>query len=444
MKEIVINTPCGQVKGISKDKVNMFLGIRYGTAERFEYAQEVTHWDGVYPAVHFGSAPLQIRAYEKYRKSDDHYEHEFMEGVSAAYSEDCLFLNIWTPEHALHCPVLVVLYGGGNMTGQADEKEFDGTAFARRGIVVVTLNYRVNVFGLMAIPELTKDDGRCGNYIYYDQHTAFEFIRHNISAFGGNPENMTLIGQSAGAASCETQIKSPLNKGYFKNAIIQSSAGFVTAMKAKDNHRKIFELWNKVYAATGCNSVRELKELPAATLFDAFMRTAGQDQLSYSSVLYDENFTGSFKNKPIDTNIICGITSEDVMPLVLYLMMKLLARKQKHTAPVYSYYFCRQLPGDQKGAWHSADLWYTYGSLSRCWRPFQKEDYELSDKMMDYFESFIRTGNPNGKGRAEWPSCNMAERRYMFFGIGDCRAKKAPVWKIIQSTLFRKRVSTGF
>ena len=110
MKEIVINTPCGQVKGISNDKVNMFLGIRYGTAERFEYAQEVTHWDGVYPAVHFGTAPLQIRAYKKYCKSDDHYEHEFMEGVSAAYSEDCLFLNIWTPEHALHCPVLVVLY----------------------------------------------------------------------------------------------------------------------------------------------------------------------------------------------------------------------------------------------------------------------------------------------------------------------------------------------
>ena len=119
----------------------------------------------MYEALNYGAAPIQMRTYEKYRNENAHYEVEFLKDVKVEYSEDCLFLNIWTPENAKDCPVLVVIYGGGNMKGHTNEKEFDGTEFAKRGIVVVTLNYRVNVFGLMAIKELEKPDGRCGNFI---------------------------------------------------------------------------------------------------------------------------------------------------------------------------------------------------------------------------------------------------------------------------------------
>ena len=444
MKEIYLDTPCGSIKGVSEDGVNRFLGIRYATAARFEYAEEVTHWDGVYEALGYGAAPIQMRTYEKYRNENAHYEVEFLKGVKAEYSEDCLFLNIWSPENAKDCPVLVVIYGGGNMKGHTNEKEFDGTEFAKRGIVVVTLNYRVNIFGLMAIKELEKPDGRCGNFIYYDQHTAFNFIRHNITSFGGNPENMTLIGQSAGAASCETQIKSPLNKGYFKNAIIQSSAGFSTVIKGKENRENLYELWSKVYDETGCQNVEELKAMPAEKLFETYMNVASTNQLAYANFVYDENFTGASKNQPCDINIICGMTSEDTMPLIFYIMMRLLAKKQKGYADTYSYYFCRQLPGDELGAWHSSDLWYTYGSLDKCWRPFTAEDRKLSNTMMEYFANFIRTGSPNGEDLEEWPSYQKNSKAFMHFDIGECKAKKPKVLQILRNTFGKKTLESGF
>ena len=444
MKEIYLDTPCGSIKGVSEDGVNRFLGIRYATAARFEYAEEVTHWNGVYEALDYGAAPIQMRTYEKYRNENAHYEVEFLKGVKAEYSEDCLFLNIWSPENAKDCPVLVVIYGGGNMKGHTNEKEFDGTEFAKRGIVVVTLNYRVNIFGLMAIKELEKPDGRCGNFIYYDQHTAFNFIRHNITSFGGNPENMTLIGQSAGAASCETQIKSPLNKGYFKNAIIQSSAGFSTVIKGKENRENLYELWSKVYDETGCQNVEELKAMPAEKLFETYMSVASTNQLAYANFVYDENFTGASKNQPCDINIICGMTSEDTMPLIFYIMMRLLAKKQKGYADTYSYYFCRQLPGDELGAWHSSDLWYTYGSLDKCWRPFTAEDRKLSNTMMEYFANFIRTGSPNGEDLEEWPSYQKNSKAFMHFDIGECKAKKPKVLQILRNTFGKKTLESGF
>ena len=441
---IYLNTPCGSIRGSLRDGVKRFLGIRYATAKRFEYAQEVTKWEGVYDAISFGPAPIQARTYPQYQEPDGHSEKEFLSGEEVTYSEDCLFLNIWAPENAKNCPVLVVIYGGGNMKGHTNEKPLDGTEFAKRGIVVVSMNYRINVFGIMAIPELETPDGRCGNFLYYDQHTAFDFIRHNIASFGGDPENMTLIGQSAGAASCETQIKSPLNKGYFKNAIIQSSAGFATVMKGTENREKLYELWGKVYAETGCTSVEELKTMPAEKLFDAYMRVAAADQLAYANFVYDENFTGHSKNLPCNVNIICGMTSEDVMPLILYVMMRLLAKRQLGNAPVSSYYFSRQLPGDDLGAWHSSDLWYTYGALHKCWRNFTKEDWALSRFMMDYFTNFIRTGDPNSSGLPVWPPYQKGKNRFMCFDVGECSARKPPVGKIIHSTFFKKKKSSGF
>ena len=444
MNQVCLDTPCGRIQGINQDGVNRFLGIRYATAKRFEYAQEVTKWDGVYDAGSFGPAPIQARTYPQYHEPDGHSEKEFLAGEEVTYSEDCLFLNVWAPENGENCPVLVVIYGGGNMKGHTNEKPLDGTEFAKRGIVVVSMNYRINVFGIMAIPELEAPDGRCGNFLYYDQHTAFDFIRHNIASFGGDPENMTLIGQSAGAASCETQIKSPLNKGYFKNAIIQSSAGFATVMKGKENREKLYELWSKVYAETGCSCVEELKIMPAEKLFDAYMRVAGSNQLAYANFVYDENFTGPSKNLPCNVNIICGMTSEDVMPLILYVMMRLLAKRQLGNAPVYSYYFCRQLPGDDLGAWHSSDLWYTYGALHKCWRNFTAVDRALSNRMMDYFTNFIRTGDPNGKDLPNWPPYQKSKNRFMHFDVGECVAKKPPVGKIFHTTFFKKKQGTGF
>ena len=132
------------------------------------------------------------------------------------------------------------------------------------------------------------------------------------------------------------------------------------------------------------------------------------------------------------------------MPLIFYIMMRLLAKRQLGSAKTYSYYFCRQLPGDDLGAWHSSDLWYTYGALDKCWRNFTAEDRALSNRMMDYFTNFIRTGDPNSKDLPAWPPYQKGKNHFMHFDVGECAAKKPPVGKIIHTTFFKKKQGTGF
>lgn len=388
MNTIKISTPCGEIEGISEEGLHCFLGVKYANARRFEYPQEITYWDGVYQALEYGPAPIQQRTYSQIDASNpkNHYEHEFYKNFYSEYSEDCLNLNIWAPENAENCPVLVIIYGGGLVSGQNNSLECNGKSFARRGIVTVAMNYRVNIFGFMAIKELEDENGKCGNYGYYDQQTAIAWVKHNIKSFGGDDSNMTLIGQSAGAASCETQIKSPLNKGIFKNAIIQSSAGLATFMKQKKDNSKEYAKWHQVYERLRCQSIEELKDLPAKNLYDAFVEVSASQSIGFCNAIYDENFTGNTKNVPCDTKIICSMTSEDVMPFILYWMCRYLVKSQnKIGIDTYTYYFRRQLPGDDKGAWHGSELLYIYESMQQSWRTFTKEDFELSNNMISYF-----------------------------------------------------------
>ena len=438
MNTVTIHTSCGTVEGISDGGVNKFLGIRYATAKRWEYPKEVTHWEGVYKAYTFGAAPIQKRSYMDANSPKSHFHHEFMEGVNSTYDENCLFLNIWTPEKGENCPVLVVLYGGGMVGGQSDEKALDGTEFAKRGVIVVTLNYRVNIFGFMAMETLEDESGRSGNYGLYDQRTAFQWVKHNISSFGGNPHKMTLIGQSAGAACTANQIKSPLNKGVFQGAIIQSSAGFTTVTKAKNNKEEVYKTWKAVYEQSGCKSVEEFKSLSTKQLFELWDEVSQGNFLPYAQIVKDGYFGTSDKNKPCNTNIICSLTSQDVMPILFYWLCKLLAKKQWRYAKTYCYLFKRQLPGDALGAWHGSDLWYTYGTLDRCWRPFEEEDRILSNTMMEYLCNFIKTGNPNGEGLVSWTPYEKTKKQFMIFDVGECCMKTPNLLRLLKDTLTYK------
>lgn len=442
MQTIRVKTPCGEVEGFSEDGIRHFLGIKYAEAGRFEYPKEVTSWDGVYSALHFGPAPIQERAYVTVDAGDpkNHYEHEFYQNFSSEYSEDCLNLNIWAPENAQNCPVLVIIYGGGLVSGQNNSPECNGASFAKRGIVTVAMNYRVNVFGFLALKELADRDGKSGNYGYYDQQTAIAWVRRNIESFGGDPSHMTLIGQSAGAASCETQIKSPLNKGVFKQAIIQSSAGFLTFVKQKKDNSGEYAKWQKVYEKAGCKSIEELKTMPAKALFDAFTEVSAAQPLGFCNAVYDENFNGEIKNKPCATKIMCSVTSEDVMPFILYWMCGFLARSQKKRGvDTYTYYFRRQLPGDDKGAWHSSDLIYLYDWLPHSWRPFTQEDDTLAENMKAYLTNFIKQGDPNGEGLAVWTPYN-ASKKFMVFDEKPPRMDKAEPMRLLKNTIHSKGI----
>ena len=441
MAKTVSDIPCGRLVGENFDGINRYLGIRYATAGRFEYPQEITAWEGEYNACAYGPAPVQESTYFPADPEDpaNHYPHEFMRGVECSYSEDCLYLNIWTPENAVNAPVLVVVYGGGLVSGMSQSNEFSGDEFARRGIITVTFNYRVNVFGFAYLKELADAEGKAGNYGYYDQQMAIQWVRHNIGALGGDINNMTIIGQSAGAASAEAQIKSPLNKGFFRQAIIQSSAGFTTMLKSKDNREAEDKKWREVYEQSGAGSIEAFKTMPAEDLYRVFKEVSAKHPIAFCNAVYDENFAGPPKNKPVDTKVMYSITSEDVMPAVLYFMGKGLAKSQSALTDTYAYYFCRQLPGDDKGAWHSSDLPYVYATLNRSWRPFTPEDYDLSNRMIGYLERFIKTGNPNGGNSPEWLPVNRSGR-YMFFDVNKQGMHRIPLLHLIRETVAGKNL----
>ena len=245
---------------------------------------------------------------------------------------------------------------------------------------------------------------------------------------------MSIIGQSAGAAAAEAQIKSPLNRGYFKQAIIQSSAGFTTVLKAKDNREAEDRKWREVYEACGAQSIEELKTMPAEKLYEAYKEVSSKKPLGFCNAIYGKDFASEEKNRPVDTKIVYSITSEDVMPAVLHFMGKGLSKSQSAVNDTYAYYFCRQLPGDDKGAWHSSDLMYIYLTLNRSWRPFTKEDYELSERMVSYLESFLKTGDPNHEGAEEWLPVNRSGR-YMFFDVKEHGMKKIPLFHLLKETV---------
>lgn len=293
------------------------------------------------------------------------------------------------------------------------------------------------LLGFLAMKQLEDENGKSGNYGYYDQYTAIQWVRHNIEAFGGDPSRMTLIGQSAGAASAEAQIKSPLNRGVFQGAIIQSSAGFTTVLKAKDNRESVYRKWEALYRQSGCKSIDEFRKMPVEQLYALFEKVSEKNPIGYATTVYDENFTGNAKNAPCSTNIICSFTSQDVMPLLLFLLCKMLAKSQRGSAETYGYYFQRQLPGDTYGAWHGSDLWYTYGTLHRSWRPFSDEDRKLSEIMMDYFVQFIKTGNPNCRNHPEWKP--LTEKKFMIFDADKSQMGRPALGSLLKATLFPQK-----
>lgn len=270
----LIGTPCGAVRGTvsAKGDCIVYKGIRYANAKRFQYPEEVTHWDGIYEADRFGNCSYQPRAFYDEAKVPEKafYYHEFREGESYTYSEDCLFLNIWTPLEPENAPVLFYIHGGGFKGGCGHEKHFDGAAYCRQGILVVTINYRLGPLGFACMEEWKDEAGHAGNYAMYDQMAALSWVRRNIAAFGGNPDRITLMGQSAGAMSVQQHCLSPLTKGSICGAIMMSGGGvregFAAAASLKDVEPFWRELDLRVTEACG----KGLREAEPSVIFEAF------------------------------------------------------------------------------------------------------------------------------------------------------------------------------
>ena len=447
----IVKTPCGEVQGCAGrvSGTAAYKGIRYATAGRWEYPVQVTGWEGVYDATRYGNCSYQARAF--YNEADmpekAFYYNEFRKGETYTYSEDCLFLNIFTPEAAKEgdkLPVLVYIHGGGFTGGCGHEKHFDGPVWPAKGIIGVTLNYRLGPLGFACLPELKEEAGFTGNYGLYDQLTAIRWVKDNIASFGGDPENITIMGQSAGAMSVQQHCLSPLSDGLFHKAVM-SSGGGVSKMMSAAAPEKSYDFWHAVMERTGCADLAAFRTLPADRLFAAWQETKKEVKGGGCFPVLDGRFVvGSgvdllAAGKQKDIPYMCGSTSHDVMPPMIYAMGRSWCAAQRK--PSYAWFFDRKLPGDDNGAWHSSDLWYWFGTLENCWRPMEQKDFELSEQMVSYLCNFVKTGNPNKGGELPtWIASDKNQKRVLRFGEGQTRMGKASMPKLVLTMLTNKAV----
>lgn len=411
MNNIEYDTPCGAIIGIDAEEYLEFRGIRYAEAERFAYPKAIKHWDGVYDATEFGDCAYQHRAFDDDSKVNAFYHKEFRKGLFFTYSEDCLFLNIWTPKNAKNCPVLIYIHGGSFTGGSANEGHISGMKFAKNGVITVALNYRLGPFGFCSHPDLTDKNGICGNYGLFDQTVAIQWVRDNIAAFGGNPDKITLMGQSAGAMSIDIHLSNPMIKDCISGAIMLSGAGIQRFLLKPLVPEKTIPFWNMVIKNAGVDTINQLKTVEPKTLYYAWLDACKESKFSmpYTFPVYDGRILqkGRFTvNEIADVPYIIGSTCTDMIPFVLQCVNKKWGRyaEKNNKSKCYIYNFTRKLPGDNKGAWHSADLLYAFSTLDFSWRPFEKIDYDISNQLSLAICSFAKCANPNCGAFAQWES----------------------------------------
>lgn len=435
-------------------RITAFKGIPFAAPpvkeNRWRAPQPCPDWEGVLDAYQFG--PISVQ--DTPGLGDDIYCREWHVEPEIAMDEDCLYLNVWTgaknAEEKL--PVLVWFFGGGLQWGYTAEMEMDGERIARRGIVVVTVNYRLNVFGFLAHPELTAAQPDApANFGSLDQQAGLLWVRRNIAAFGGDPENITIAGQSAGGGSVMAQMACMENEGQFHKAVVMSGMirspyeedDFIIPKKlerAEENGRCFLEY-------LGVSTIEEARALDAIYIRDKYAEYA----VSHPRMATVEDgcfckgdplvriMEGQYVKVPIMAgntegefpNVILAGNEEEYRKRVRELLgdraqeflaleeawrrgdngsyapvsgiectVKTIFRQKKKNGDgqdCYYYRFAGDIPGwDNPGTFHSVDLWFFFETLAKCWRPFEGRHYDLARQMCSYLCNFIKTGNPNG------------------------------------------------
>lgn len=405
---ITIETGCGKITGINEKEYTEYRGIRYAKAERWQYPVPVDTWQGTYDATQYGSCSYQRRSFEEDAVCSQFYHHEFREGLSFTYSEDCQYLNLYVPKNAVGCPVLIYIHGGSFTGGSANEAHISGSEMARHGILFAAMNYRLGPYGFCSHPDLKDAQGRIGNYGLYDQYEAIAWIRRHIADFGGDPSKITLMGQSAGAMSVDIHSTSPLEKNWFQGLMLSSGAALQRYWMKPKQAEDTRTFWNTVCMHAKCSDMQELRKADVKTLYYAWDQTRKETKHSMACTLpvYDGQIltpeTFNMHTMP-QVPVMAGITINDMSPMILlwYGVMKWCHALPKGV-PCYTYLFARQLPGDAMGAWHASDLLYFFSTYQNNWRPYTKEDISLSHMMRDTLINFTKKQDPNGDSVPVW------------------------------------------
>lgn len=461
-------TESGWVAGLPgrNTRLTVFRGIPYASPPvgplRWRPPQPAAKWEGVYQAYY-----LETGAPQLIEEETPFYRREFHYDLPQKTDEDCLRLNVFTP--AAHpgegLPVMLYLHGGGFQTGFSFEPEYDGEGLAKRGVVVVFADYRLGILGFLAHPELSSENGgHSGNYGLMDQIFALHWVRRNIAAFGGDPNRITIFGQSAGAMSVMSLLCSPLvREGDVVGAIAQSGGGYVNDRlpfsHAFSPLKQAEQQGEEALRAHGADSIAAARALPVETLLaiqkscvrfwpcvDGFVLpqtvgraiesgtyrhvplllgsnrdesgldyeyktthfSAGMVEAEVSRIRREYGpYAGAYlkvcevEEKPLEFLLECG-WSESLAPQALAWCLR--TKRDPDMPRTYGYRFTRQMPGGIPCAFHSAELWYVFYTLPNCWRPLTGGDYELAGKLADYWTNFAKTGSPNGEGLPRWDS----------------------------------------
>jgi para-nitrobenzyl esterase len=458
----IAHTSQGDLAGIDQGRTEAYLGIRYAAppigALRWRSPQPAAKWQGIRRATAFGHNCWQAVSPQGFGP----WTHEYV--IQGDISEDCLFLNVWTPAHASgRLPVLLWIHGGGFNSGSGSIPIYDGKALAARGIVVVTINYRVGVFGFLAHPDLTREAGTGpnANFGLQDMIAALKWVRANIAAFHGDPARVTIAGQSAGSMAVHDLIASPLAKGLFARAIGESGLpdpGRASSLAQAEGEGLAFAKEKgaasiaalramppeALAASKGGNQVRFVPVLDGVLLpglrpasrvpmlvgFNADEGSAlGKDygssdpdklqqliadRFGASARLFSPLYPASTPEGRVESN---RQIRRDAGAGALYVW----ARRRGDSPPVYAYQWTHIEPGPQSGHWlafHSSEIPYVFQTFAASpERPFTAADRALSQRISTYWLNFVRGGDPNGAGLPRWPKFQVAAPRIL--SIGD-------------------------
>ena len=456
----VVKTHAGMIQGLPPNAagIRMYKGVAFAMPpvgdKRWRAPAQLEPWEGVRPATQFSTDCVQAPP------ADGH-----------SVSEDCLYLNIWTGAQTIaeRRPVLVWIHGGGFNSGSGRDVRINGENLARRGIVVVTINYRVGAFGFLAHPELTQESHNkaSGNYGLLDQLAALAWVQRNILMFGGDPANVTLGGNSAGALCVNILVASPLAKNHFRRVIAESGAAVSSFSLAYPQPLKVSEQAGVAFMkSAGADSLAALRRIPHADL----LKTRGPNRMSIDGYVvpidpYETFLSGKHNDVPIlngwnrddvagggtttgatafkdsvktqygvhadavlkafpaDTDEQAGKSAAALSRDVLfawqgYTWVRLQERTGK--AAAYTYYFNRVPPDTPqqmaRGVFHGSESPYALDNLDQFKRPYTDIDRKLSAVMSSYWINYMRSGNPNGSGLPEWPQFSTKTDKVMEFG----------------------------
>ena len=454
----VLTIEGGQVQGVTTDLpgVIVYRGIPYAAPPigelRWKEPQPVVPWEGVKLCDKFGHPGYQAVHYP------GGYTTEWGYGDESPYSEDCLYLNVWTKASGnvdKKLPVALWIHGGGYREGWGSEPEFDAQEWGAKDVVLVSINYRLGVFGFLTHPELSAESphGVSGNYGILDQIEALKWIKKNIAQFGGDPDNVMIFGQSAGAGSVKTLCESPLARGLFNKAIIMSGGGITVPQPAPAGapagrmgrmggmfrQMSLQESEQQTKEVMDWAGLTDLKKMRAAStetihaLASIYNGATGKFASITGSPIVDgyvslESFDAAAQDGTLaDVPYMIGYTLNDMGNMSGGIAAFCLNREEKG-AKAWAYEFARPLPDDGshpevtvrlKGAFHSSDLWFVFKSLKHCWRPWTQGDWDLSEKMLTAWTNFAKNSDP-GLG---WAPLTKDNNKFMLFKLNASDAE---------------------